>query len=108
MILANAMNPVSLASERWFSEIAAGKTKNVARGIALKAAMIPPINSCLAVGLVSLPGMMTGQILSGTDPLIATRYQILVMLMVVCAGAISSAIFLKFKSSADVMPHSES
>jgi putative ABC transport system permease protein len=46
------------------------------------------------VGLVSIPGMMTGQILSGVSPLIAARYQIMVLCMVFGAAGISSACFL--------------
>ncbi|MHA2032017.1 MAG: ABC transporter permease, partial [Candidatus Kariarchaeaceae archaeon] len=65
-----------------------------ARNIALKASLIPITNSLFAVGLVSIPGMMTGQILSGVSPLIAARYQIMVMCMVFGAAGISSAIFL--------------
>ena len=42
----------------------------------------------MVVGLVSLPGMMTGQILSGTDPVVAVRYQIMVMFMITAATAI--------------------
>jgi len=60
----------------------------------LKAALIPIINSLFAVGLVSLPGMMTGQILSGISPLIAVRYQIMVMCMIFGAAGISAAAFL--------------
>jgi putative ABC transport system permease protein len=56
--------------------------------------MIPLTNSLLAVGLVSLPGMMTGQILAGTSPLIAARYQIIVMCMVFSSAGISAALFL--------------
>ena len=62
--------------------------------IALRTALIPIINSLLAVGLVSLPGMMTGQILSGVSPLIAVRYQIMVMCMIFGSAGITSAIFL--------------
>ena len=40
---------------------------------AIRAWMIPSINALMTVGLVSLPGMMTGQILSGTDPLVAVN-----------------------------------
>ncbi|HHJ81297.1 MAG TPA: ABC transporter permease, partial [Candidatus Tenderia electrophaga] len=65
-----------------------------ARVIALRAAMIPVINSLFAVGLVSLPGMMTGQILSGVSPLIAARYQIMVMCMVFGSAGITTALFL--------------
>ena len=44
--------------------------------------MTPTINALMVVGVVSLPGMMTGQILAGADPLVAVRYQIVVMLMI--------------------------
>lgn len=44
--------------------------------------MIPMINAMAAAGVVSLPGMMTGQILSGTDPVDAVKYQILIMFMI--------------------------
>jgi putative ABC transport system permease protein len=52
------------------------------------------INSLFAVGLVSLPGMMTGQILSGIDPLIAARYQIVVMAMIFGSSGIAAACYL--------------
>jgi putative ABC transport system permease protein len=52
------------------------------------------VNALFGVGLVSLPGMMTGQILSGVSPLIAVRYQIMVMCMLFSASGISAAIFL--------------
>lgn len=56
--------------------------------------MIPVINGLLAVGLVSLPGMMTGQILSGVSPFIAARYQIMVMCMIFSSAGIATACFL--------------
>ena len=56
--------------------------------------MIPVINSLFAVGLVSLPGMMTGQILAGADPVSAIRYQIVVMVMLVGSTAIGSFLVL--------------
>ncbi len=94
MVFANAMNSISLSAERLNSEIARGTHFEEARRIAFQAAMIPIINSLFAVGLVSLPGMMTGQILSGVSPLIAARYQIMVMLMIFISGGISTALFL--------------
>ena len=48
----------------------------------------------LAVGLVALPGMMTGQIISGVSPMIAVRYQIMVMCMIFGSSGISAAVFL--------------
>ncbi len=91
MIYSNAMNAVSLAAERFEQE---SSTYIKARQIAFKASMIPQINAFLAVGLVSLPGMMTGQILSGVDPLIAVRYQIVVMSMVLGSSGISVILYL--------------
>ncbi|MDY6852667.1 MAG: ABC transporter permease, partial [Thermodesulfobacteriota bacterium] len=57
---------------------------------AMSAGMIPSINSMMAVGVVFIPGMMTGQILAGADPLLAIRYQIVVMIMLVGSTAIGS------------------
>ncbi len=94
MIFSNAMNSVSLAGERLYSELGHHEDYARARNVAFQAAMIPLVNSLLAVGLVSLPGMMTGEILAGTSPLIAARYQIIVMCMVFSSGGISAALFL--------------
>jgi putative ABC transport system permease protein len=94
MIFANAMNAVSIAAERLESELAKQTSFEEARSDTYKAALIPIINSLFAVGLVSLPGMMTGQILSGVDPLIAVRYQMMVMLMVLGSAGISVAVYL--------------
>lgn len=94
MAFANAMNSVSLAGERLQAEINNGNTGTKARNTAFQASLIPTINSLFAVGLVSLPGMMTGQILSGVSPLIAVRYQIMVMCMIFAASGIASATFL--------------
>ena len=95
MIFANSMNAVSISAERFEGEIGRDGNYHKARAIAYKAALIPIINSLFAVGLVSLPGMMTGQILSGVDPLIAVRYQMMVMLMIFGSAGISVAIYLK-------------
>lgn len=94
MIFANAMNSVSLAGERLMSEISSNVPYEKAKMIALQASLIPITNSLFAVGLVSLPGMMTGQILSGVSPFIAARYQIMVMCMIFGSAGISSVIFL--------------
>ena len=94
MIFANAMNSISLAGERLQAELNRGVSYEQARIIALRASLIPITNSLLAVGLVSLPGMMTGQILSGISPFIAARYQIMVMCMIYGSAGISAAYFL--------------
>ncbi len=96
MIFAASMNTISLAAERYSVEIRRSGLdhEKEARRAALAAALIPRVNSLYAVGLVSLPGMMTGQILSGVSPLVAVRYQIMVMCMIFGASGISAALFL--------------
>ena len=94
MIFSSAMNSVSLTVERFNAELKQEKEYYQARAIALQAALIPITNSLLAVGLVSLPGMMTGQILSGVEPLIAVRYQIMVMCMAYGSAGISTICYL--------------
>ncbi|MEE3279804.1 MAG: ABC transporter permease, partial [Pseudomonadota bacterium] len=61
MVFANSMNTISLAGERFHVERERGEEYLSARNTAIEAAMIPQVNALLAVGLVSLPGMMTGQ-----------------------------------------------
>lgn len=99
MIFAGAMNTVSLAAERLQAEVERGTAYPEARRTALQAAMIPMINSLFAVGLVSLPGMMTGQILSGVSPMVAAKYQIVVMSMLFGVSGISAAIYLVLRNT---------
>lgn len=99
MIFANCMNSVSLAVERLSAEISRGIDYDTAKKIALKAALIPITNSLFAVGLVAIPGMMTGQILSGVSPTIAARYQVMVMCMIFGSTGISAACFLTLARS---------
>lgn len=95
MVLANSMTSVSIAAERFKSELQRVDASYIgARNSAFQAAMIPVINSLLAVGLVALPGMMTGQILSGVSPFIAARYQIMIMAMMFGSAGLSVAVFL--------------
>ncbi len=67
---------------------------------AIRTGMIPILNSMTVVGLVSIPGMMTGQILAGTPPEHAVRYQIIVMFMIAAATSLSTVIIslLAFRS----------
>jgi putative ABC transport system permease protein len=97
MVLGNTMTAVALAldglstlAERERAaieaQLALGRTRTEAmRPIlrrCLRSALMPTINGMAAVGLVSLPGMMTGQILAGVDPVEATKYQLLVMFLI--------------------------
>lgn len=99
MIFANCINSISLSAERYFDEVSRNVSLVHAKQKAFRTAMIPATNSMFAVGLVSLPGMMTGQILSGVDPLTAVRYQIVVMAMIYGSEGISSATFLYLMTS---------
>lgn len=101
MIFSNAMNTVSLAAERFESDMPTLKNYIHARNSAFTASLIPSINIFFAVGLVALPGMMTGQILSGVSPLIAVKYQIVIMSMLFGSSGIAAAIFLLLQKTAN-------
>ena len=68
--------------------------KQCAETMALNQIRMYGATHVLAVGLVSLPGMMTGQIIAGADPQIAARYQIMVMAMVMSSAGFAVALFL--------------
>jgi len=97
MIFANTMNSLSISIERFEKEILYNVFEK-ARESAFKASLIPQVNSLLAVGLVSLPGMMTGQILAGIDPLIAVRYQIMVMIMLLSTAGLSNIFYFYLRN----------
>ena len=105
MVLGNAMNGASLAGERLASTIAhhrleiethlcLGATAKQAialyRKEAIRTGLIPTLNQMMVVGIVSLPGMFTGQVLSGAAPLNAASYQILILLMILLANLMAT------------------
>jgi len=109
MLLGNAMNGASLAGERFQEDLRSRIDEIEARlslGLsgpesvhpmltrALRASMIPTLNSFAVAGVVQLPGMMTGQILSGVAPLVAVEYQILIFFLLMTSTAISTLLFL--------------
>lgn len=57
---------------------------------ALRTGMLPTINSMMVLGVVSLPGMMTGQILAGINPVDAVRYQIVIYFMLAAGTALAT------------------
>ena len=61
---------------------------------AFDCAILPTMNNMLTIGIVSLPGMMTGQILSGTFPLTAIKYQIGIMLAILGSTALTVVVFV--------------
>ncbi|HTV20609.1 MAG TPA: iron export ABC transporter permease subunit FetB [Polyangiaceae bacterium] len=115
MIVGNAMNGAALAAERLDAEmqrerrtveayLALGATPARASAElvrrALTASAIPSINGLMVVGLVQLPGMMTGQILAGASPTIAVRYQVVVAFMLAFATALTSVIVVLWRRRA--------
>ena len=113
MVLGNALTGTSLALDKFMEELTSkreqiealltlGATRWEAAHEPLKEAlqtgMIPTINSMMVMGLVSLPGMMTGQILAGAKPTDAVRYQILIIFTQASGTAIAtiSVIILAF------------
>ncbi len=97
LLLGNTMNSISLSGDRFNHELSIHKDTYKARNIAFNTAMIPRVNSLLAMGLVALPGTMTGQIISGVEPSIAARYQIMIMAAILISSAISIMLYLFFR-----------
>jgi len=97
MVLGNTLTGVSLGLERLVSSAVRQKPAIEARLLtgapirlalkgcvreAMRTGMIPTINAMAATGVVALPGMMTGQILAGVDPIDAVKYQLLIMFLI--------------------------
>lgn len=114
MILGNTLTGVSLGIERMIQELTAGRSQvemtlalggtrweaaQLAARQAVRAGMIPTLNQMSVVGLVSLPGMMTGQVLAGESPLQAVRYQIVIMFLIAAASALGTvgAVLLTYR-----------
>jgi len=105
MVLGNTLNGISLSLDRFVESLvqrrdavetllALGATRWEAAHEhvrdALRVGLIPTVNSMMVMGIVSLPGMMTGQILAGADPADAVRYQIVIMFMIASGAALGS------------------
>ncbi len=105
MLLGNAMNSASLAGDRLINAIkqnyreiethlCLGATPKQAifnyQKEAIRTGLIPTLNTMMVVGLVTLPGMFTGQVLAGTDPLNAASYQILILFAIALANLIAT------------------
>lgn len=107
MVLGNSMSAVAVALDRLFADldshddqilamVALGATPREAahRSIrsSIQAGLIPTLANMSAAGIVFIPGMMSGQILGGADPLMAAKYQIVVLLMISAATTICNII----------------
>lgn len=111
MIVGNSMTGVALGASRLIqgmddqrptieAALMLGATpRTSARKVvqqAFDAAILPTVNTMVGIGIVSLPGMMTGQILAGQDPNVAIRYQIAIMVSIMAAVAISVVILVEW------------
>lgn len=105
MILGNILNGASLSGERLASMItnnvlevetylSLGATPKEAiakyKTEAIRIGLIPTLNTMMIVGIVSLPGMFTGQVLGGNNPLDAASYQILILFMIALANLLTT------------------
>jgi putative ABC transport system permease protein len=102
MILGNSLTGIALGLDRFLDHLvsrrhevelrlAFGASRREALSeplrVSVRTGMVPIVNAMAAAGIVSLPGMMTGQILAGSPPLQAVAYQIVVMFMIAAAVA---------------------
>lgn len=105
MLLGNSLTGISLGLDRLLSRVKDDRDRIEARLAlggtpweatrpavreAVRTGMIPILNVMTIVGIVSLPGMMTGQILAGADPVDAVKYQILILFMIAAATALGT------------------
>ncbi|MEB3826342.1 ABC transporter permease [Phormidium sp. CCY1219] len=110
IVLGNAMNASAIAGERLAStmntsqveietHLCLGATPEQAiaryRKDAIRAGLIPTLNAMMVVGIVTLPGIITGQILSGISPINAAAYQILIMFMLAFATLMTAILVTK-------------
>ncbi len=113
MIMGNSMNGSALALDRYYHELK-NNVKLVETKLSLgaspaeaaqdafqssfRSALTPMLSNMAGMGLVFLPGMMTGQILGGSPPLVAIKYQLAIMLAISASVAVTSILILKFAS----------
>jgi len=105
MVLGNTLNGISVGlntltealvtrREQVESLLALGATRWEAARTpaqhAVRTGMIPIINSMMVVGIVSLPGMMTGQLIAGMAPVEAVKYQVVIMFLIASATALGT------------------
>lgn len=112
MILGNSMNGITLALERqsqrlmgaegrreWDLLLGLGTSVEEARrrfsNGALRMALLPTLNTTATIGLVSIPGMTTGQLLGGSSPVTAIEYQMMIMLAILASVSLSAWMALR-------------
>jgi putative ABC transport system permease protein len=119
MIVGNAMTSAALAGDRLQSDLRI-RTDEIEAMLALgfsgreavqpmvraavRASMIPTVSGMMTVGLVQLPGMMTGQILAGSPPLVAIEYQIVIIFTLAVATSVASLVFVRLAARRYLTP----
>ncbi|CAN5305015.1 iron export ABC transporter permease subunit FetB [soil metagenome] len=118
IVLGSVLNSASLGLESFFDGVRSGRAAIEARLVcgdtfhaalgalirsSVRRGMIPIINQMSAAGLITLPGVMTGQLLTGMDPLHAVLYQILLLFLLTGASglAVTGAVYLAARSVTD-------
>lgn len=106
IVLGSVLNSATLGLDSFFegvssrrqtieARLALGGTMREALGeltrSSIRRGMLPIINQMSAAGIITLPGIMTGQLLAGMDPLEAVKYQILLLFLLTGAGGLASA-----------------
>ena len=125
MLFGSAMNSASLAGERLLNGINQNRLEiethlclgatpaqavSAYKKEAIRTGLIPILNNMIVVGLVSLPGMFTGQVLGGSDPLDAASYQILILFAIVLTNIVATVLVTQgiykrfFTQDAQLMP----
>jgi putative ABC transport system permease protein len=114
MVLGNILRSNVVALDRFFSELRANEEMHIqyltlgaseAEAVrpflrnALRAAVGPQLGTVATMGIVSLPGMMTGQILGGSSPAVAITYQIMIMIAIFTAATVSAFLAVHFSRS---------
>jgi putative ABC transport system permease protein len=121
MAFGNSMAICSLSLDRLLREVRLNKTAietSLSLGatskqaldeysrFSIKAALIPNIDSLKTLGIIFIPGAMSGLIIAGTDPLVAAEYQIIVYLMII-GGGIITALFVSYLARKRIFNNAE-
>jgi putative ABC transport system permease protein len=118
IVLGSVLNSASLGLDSFFEGVTTGRARieaQLALGATIREAlseltrssirrgMIPIINQMSAAGVITLPGIMTGQLLAGMDPVEAAKYQILLLFLLTGAGGLAAAgsVYMAARSMTD-------
>lgn len=110
MVLGNAMNAAAIAGDRLVSTFntmtleiethlslgaTPGQAINQYRKEAIRSALLPTLNQMMLVGMVAIPGITTGQLIAGVQPLDAISYEILIIFMIAFANLLTTVLITK-------------